>query len=69
MGAMFNSARAVLGSLVAFAPAAAPIRYPHASEWDALQSDWSRIGRDMGTVLEREGGNVKKARTPPRPKA
>ncbi len=69
MGAMFNSALAALGSLVAFAPAAAPIRYPYASEWEALQSDWSRIGSDMSTVIERESGDVKKANTSARSKA
>ena len=60
MTKMIRSAVAALGSLAAFAPSSQPVRYPHGSEWEALRSDWAKIGGDMHTVIERNHGKVKK---------
>ena len=60
MNKLFRSAIAAFGSLATFAPGHPIVRYSHATEWDALKSDWSRIGFDMKTVIERENGKIKK---------
>lgn len=63
MSKFLNSALAALGALASFAPSGTALRYPHATEMEALGSDWTRIGSDMRTVVARENGKVKKVRS------
>lgn len=42
-----------IASLTAFATPPSPIRYPHATDADALRSDWQAVGDDMRHSMRR----------------
>lgn len=66
MDKFIQAALSAVGALASFAPSPQITGYPHLSEMDALKSDWSRIGLDMRTVIERENGKIAKSEKPGR---
>jgi hypothetical protein len=50
-----------IAGLTAFAAPASPIRYPYATDADALRSDWQVVGDDMRAAMRRTDEEVEKA--------
>jgi hypothetical protein len=55
--------KSVIGGLASLGSFAHPApQVSQSSPSDALKSDWSRIGRDMDRMIQREHGRIQKAK-------